>query len=644
MDKNKKYLDKIIMFLIDQPVSSVMQIAQNIGLSEKTTRNKLNEVEYFLNKYNLGNLKKKPGVGVILTTTFCQKEELKKIIYANIGLELDEESQLISKLLSNNNQYLTLQTLSEELFLNQRTIRSMINKVKPWFEKYYLEIQVIKRKGIFLRGNEMNHRLAIRDFIIMQPNNSRVDLLEKFCKGLDIKKIKNCIRLVEKDWKIKFSRESFLKIWILICLSLCREKYQVELNSEMNVPIEQYRELNFSEQVYLKLSQLGYHRFSQQDIIFLALEILGSNRLEDSESIVFFENQDLHLLKFVDACIKNISMILEEDLTKDDLLRQELAQHIRAAIFRMKYGQKNTMNLSKVIKEEYNRVFLSVWSTSQLFEEYFNVQVTEDELSYIVLYIEAALLRIQKVVTIFLVTDQVKSQSVFIKEYVKQQIPEIRDIIILRKEDLNEKEINQSELIISNVPLREYPYIPISCFPTMEEINNIRMELEKRKIPLGTQFCFSKEIQTLFDPRLIFLNVKSHRKQELLKYVTDKLIEFGFVTEKFFDTVWQRELATTTCIGDGIAIPHGSRAEVNEGKVVIITLQEPIEWFDDEKVDIVFLLAMRMSNETEIKRTKVFYQDFIQFSENQNLLKKLKKMKNNQEAFHFLIYGREDGI
>lgn len=176
------------MFLIDQPVSSVMQIAQNIGLSEKTTRNKLNEVEYFLNKYNLGNLKKKPGVGVILTTTFCQKEELKKIIYANIGLELDEESQLISKLLSNNNQYLTLQTLSEELFLNQRTIRSMINKVKPWFEKYYLEIQVIKRKGIFLRGNEMNHRLAIRDFIIMQPNNSRVDLLEKFCKGLDIKK------------------------------------------------------------------------------------------------------------------------------------------------------------------------------------------------------------------------------------------------------------------------------------------------------------------------------------------------------------------------------------------------------------------------------------------------------------------------
>ena len=102
----------------------------------------------------------------------------------------------------------------------------------------------------------------------------------------------------------------------------------------------------------------------------------------------------------------------------------------------MKYGHKNSSELTRDLKKLYGRVFLSVWSTSQLFEDYYNVQLTEDEIAYIVLYIEAAILRNQSQVDAYLVTDRGRSQSLFATEYIKKNIPEIKRFILYEKKKL----------------------------------------------------------------------------------------------------------------------------------------------------------------------------------------------------------------
>lgn len=45
------------------------------------------------------------------------------------------------------------------------------------------------------------------------------------------------------------------------------------------------------------------------------------------------------------------------------------------------------------IKKEYKNVFRASWAISILFEEYYGLQITEDEIGYIVLYIQAAIER-----------------------------------------------------------------------------------------------------------------------------------------------------------------------------------------------------------------------------------------------------------
>ncbi|MCW3744823.1 PRD domain-containing protein [Enterococcus gallinarum] len=142
------------------------------------------------------------------------------------------------------------------------------------------------------------------------------------------------------------------------------------------------------------------------------------------------------MLEFVHTIISSISEILQQPLTEDKILEEELTNHLRSAIFRMKYGHKNSSELTRDLKKLYGRVFLSVWSTSQLFEDYYNVQLTEDEIAYIVLYIEAAILRNQSQVDAYLVTDRGRSQSLFATEYIKKIFQKSKRFILYEKKKL----------------------------------------------------------------------------------------------------------------------------------------------------------------------------------------------------------------
>ena len=83
-------------------------------------------------------------------------------------------------------------------------------------------------------------------------------------------------------------------------------------------------------------------------------------------------------------------------------------------------------------------------------------------------------------------------------------------------------------------------------------------------------------------------------------------------------------------------MPHGAQSEVNNSKVVIATLKNPILWNDD-LVDVVFLLGFKMDTPDEVKRIQVFYKQYISLVETDEKVQKLKQMKSNVELYKYLI-------
>lgn len=125
-------------------------------------------------------------------------------------------------------------------------------------------------------------------------------------------------------------------------------------------------------------------------------------------------------------------------------------------------------------------------------------------------------------------------------------------------------------------------------------------------------------------------------KDQLITMMVKKLEDKGDVTPAYLQSVFDRERATTTSIGRGIAIPHGNMSEINESRIVVAILEEPIAWHDD-MVDVVFLLAVKMTTKFEIRRTKQFYKDFLQLTDNDENMEAIKKMGSTLDIYQYFI-------
>ena len=64
---------------------------------------------------------------------------------------------------------------------------------------------------------------------------------------------------------------------------------------------------------------------------------------------------------------------------------------------------------------------------------------------------------------------------------------------------------------------------------------------------------------------VIFKNIEDikNKKEECLKKKSQAMEEMHVVTEDFYDSVMDRESKTTTTIGNGFSLKHGSQTALN---------------------------------------------------------------------------------
>jgi len=82
-------------------------------------------------------------------------------------------------------------------------------------------------------------------------------------------------------------------------------------------------------------------------------------------------------------------------------------------------------------------------------------------------------------------------------------------------------------------------------------------------------------------------------KRELFEELADKAAELtGQDSSTIFEAINSREELGSTGLGNGIAIPHGKIAGLNQVQAVFARLDQPIEFdsVDDQPVDIVMML------------------------------------------------------
>ena len=541
---------------------------------------------------------------------------------------------------------ITTQRMADEFYLSTPTMLKVIKDCEEWLKPYHIRIVNERNRGYSLSYDESNYRIAIKDFIMCDNNMEETKKnTQYFFSSIDIDLIKKAIIETENEWNYRFTDTSFYEILIYCCLAYQRKDYSKleRIRAEDEEILERYNEYPFTIAIFKKLHEKLHVIFSNEDVMFLATQILcskfiGVNHSDDVISNI--SKYDQKILDFIDEMLVIIGNILEADLSHDQKLRESLIFHLRPTIFRLRYGSPQSNSLVNFIKTEYKSVFRAAWSISIMFEKYFGLQITEDELGYIVLYIQSSLERRNQCYHAVLLAESNLGHAQLLIERIHKMVPEIKDLKVISHHDFKLHEQKDADIIITSQELneRDSRVVVISNLLTESGINALRSfinHLNYRTTQDENPFepiCFQ-----LFSPELIFVGEHFNCKDEVLKHMCDRMESKGYVTHRFFDTVMEREKATTTSIGNQVALPHGAMGEVNESHVAIAVLDQPLAWDDEEEADVIFLLGFKMETHEEIKRIQSFYKQYISLIETDEKVRVIRNKESGIALYRYLI-------
>lgn len=382
-------------------------------------------------------------------------------------------------------------------------------------------------------------------------------------------------------------------------------------------------------------------QIDDEEVKYFAIQLLCSQMIHNGAADLEYgvRDYDKKIKEFVQRIISVVSNIMNVDLTMDHELYYGLLNHIRPAVFRMKFEKHSTANLTSFIQEEYRKTYRVSWALSILFEEYYGIQISSTELSYITLYIQASLDRLEPPLTILLITELGMGLNQMFCNKIKLAIPKIKEIKILSLHDLDVGELAGYDLIISTsaLPVQDERIVYIESLLSGHGIEELKEKIEYlKKTKINQKSHFDVSCHTLFDPRLILIHPAARDKKELLRKMTDRLLACGAVSEKYLGTVLEREGAVSTCIGNGVAIPHGYANYVNQSRVVVAVLKDAMQWNEEEQVRLVFLLGLRVNTRYESEKTQLFYKSFLEMIDTEQDVSELCRL-SQEELYKFLV-------
>lgn len=651
-NKANYYTQQIMKAFLDNEMVTTNQLVEEVGLSEKTIRLKIDTINTMLKEQRLGQICKKPRIGMWLDADESQRAKiLVSTLTSNVDIIQNDHTRMISALkqILKTNQYsqLTTRQLADSLYLSVPTALKVINDCQEWLKLYCIELKIVRNKGFELTYNEGSYRLALKDFVLKLDAIDRLDEnILYFMPGLQLESIRKSLIATEKEWGFSLAEDSFNEILIYLCISIYEcmrdEAQNLTFSQDEIRMLSQYREYQLAEALFKQVSIDFEIKVPIEDVAFLSIQILCSKMIDqghsgDAEEIL--REYDLKLETFVAKMIGVVSAVMNVDLTKDKALYRGLLMHLKPAIFRLKYERMYSNELKGYIKSEFKQTMRVSWIISVLFEEYFGLKITEDELSYIALYIQTALDRNSKPLTAILVSVASMGINQMLCDKICRVCEKIKEIKVVSYHDFRIQEYPNVNLILTtkHLGISDQRIVEISELFSSVTVTKIQDKIQEISTAGKDQVVrFDAVCHQFFEPDLIFTGLKMTSKKSILQFLCTKLVKKGYVTSKYYKTVLDRESQTPTSIGNGVAIPHGEQNEINEAKIVIATLDKPILW-DSEWVDVIFLLVVKMTNDFEIKRTQMFYKQYIKLIDSDEKVNTLRNFRSNIDFYQYLI-------
>ena len=642
----KRYFEIINLILNSNDEITVKDISNLYNITERSIRYDINELNvFFQGKNNRDIIEINNNRLKILYSRNEIEEIVRNIKVKEYFLSENERVNILAyEIFFAKNEFI-LQYFTEKYNLSKTTVRYSLKELNKIVDEYSLVIDMNNNKGYKIIGSEVNIRKYMINILRKYIKNTKEKnieynplekIIQKFLKKSRIEESKNLINKILDYTEKTISDEAFETLQLFLFISQIRNENGHEIEEDVENKIFLSKTLEF---IKIKKILEKVENIKEKDIYHFVDFFLGSYSYNLEYS--YFLNWIL-IESLIDQFIKLLSDKLEVNITEDKILRKELLNHIKPAIYRMKNKFKLTESILSEVKKQYMELFVKTKSSLKIISDFINLSFDEDETAFITVMIQRAVMRnnpatlFKKDTYILIVCGLGYSSSRFLYENINNRFQvNIIDIIPFNQLE-NYNYLEKADIIISTLDFKLDGIDVITVNPIMNEkdilkLKNYGLPEKKSKIKLTELLNIinkitdeaelkrqlmknfeeniyddteqkaeiGKSFVELLSEKNIKLNVNANDLEEVIEITGQTMIDSGLVKNEYTEELKNQimQYGKYILVGDKTILPHGQLLKnVKETGFSLITLKKEIDFFGNE-IRIVICLASRNKDE-----------------------------------------------
>lgn len=490
---------------------TVKNLAEQIGVSERTIHRDLKNVEDILKEYDL-LLEKKSGVGVYITGEVNKIRELELFLFNLSHTEYtpDERQTIILCELLETNGPVKLLGLANDLNVTIATVSADLSKLEEKLETFGLSLIRKRGYGVEIEGEEGAKRRAISKLIseyldesellsmtrenIQKRSTQQINSISERLMGLvEKRKLVIVERIVESVvQELPFSMADSAFIGLVVHLALAVERIQkgegITIDPSYLENQKITKEYKFAEKMVAELEQIFKINIPEAEISYITMHLKGAKLRHDHEYLI--EDSSLQIAIKTKNLIDYIGKRMGNNLSGNRSLFEGLILHLKPAVYRIKQKMGISNPLLDKIKRDYTELFFIVKQAMD--QVFYELHVPDEEIGYIVMHFGAALMGSRDLTNLktLVICSSGIGTSKLLATKLQQEFPELTEVEhVSLMEYKRKKKIHDYQLVISTIliPDDDLEYIVVSPFLTKDEIDRIRTYINQLKLVQGLE-------------------------------------------------------------------------------------------------------------------------------------------------------------
>ena len=578
---------------LDAPVS-LQVFTDQFHLSLRSIQTDIAEIKETIKEHGLYIENNKNCICMSITNQETANIFMNSIIQDyNLNQFFEDQSSRISYIISrllDSNDYLKSADLADEMYISRSQISNDIKLAKNMLSSYHLTLISKPYYGIKIIGKEND----IRNYIIQEKlkikNLVCDEITHSFNSHEHIDDINNIVIkiLTHSHYIISDIALQNLILHIVTAVNRIKSGHLIHMDS-LNISPVYAHVIEISKNILEKCADIYNFEFNDDEIFFLALNLYGKREFDKQE----FITDEINNLVFLG--LYKIKEIFGLDFTSNLNLRISLGLHILPLLTRINTNMQLRNIMTFNIKQKYTLAYdLASTFTNTIMPS--DKKILDDEIAYVALhfvnYIDEN--SPQKKKRMLIISSLRRSETILLQNNILRNFPSIKEVKIIPKNSLSTTNVNnynvicttENDIFINNNKIQK-----ISYFLNDTDIKKIELLLDGFNGPKDILDCFSEDL---------FYYGDAPSKNAVIKWLYEMAYKQGLADEKLYHSIMNHENVTSTYFGNYLAIPHPEIFLSETSFISVAILPKPILW-DDEYVDIVFLVSIQKNNPNAFK-------------------------------------------